>query len=543
MSADVTSGTSATSGCLALIFFAFGLACAKAPPSGDARLAPALGAKPKRSQERPEILITVELPGAGALAVEQQLLAPIEHAISAVSALDEIEGRATPGRALLRVRFAVGTDPYTAMTALRDAMPLTTFPSDASHPVIERSDPAAGLMFVLLAPDTPGDAVGPGEHEAMETLGNAVAQQPGITAVRQCGWARPVLVVDLDPAKLSATGLTLDAVVESIEPEISVGLREVGIDAMLAASIKPIDGVTRLRDAAALRVESREGPCTVLGSIGRAHPALQVWGTPEAIANAQALVDAAPLASRVRTWRLGDPSTALARVASTRPPDEARIAMQHWLASDGHEPAWLVQDHTDPAWLLAAGNPALLSLGHSAGEEIHVWSPAAPLPLQLRICGPELESLIHVTEALAAALRSEARLEHIATWVPRYTPQAVFTIDREAAARHGIPSSALSRWAPLFTGGELALGSHVVLHVDGSPSASVPLRGASGSVASTALGTVRVESEPTFIAHVDRRRCTAVDVQHARVEDRGRIEALLPTIALPVGVSVTIVQP
>ncbi len=253
------------------------------------------------------MLVTVELPGASAFEVEQQVVVPIEHAISSAPGIAEIEieSVATVGRARLYVSFASGTDPYTAMTGLRDAMPQDSLPIEAGYPVLERADRDASLMFVRLDPDGAGDAVGPGEHEAMEVLGDAVGQQPGVWKVMRCGWARQVLVAEIDPVKLVALGLTLEPIIEYIGAKVPAGLGDAGIDDMMAALAAPlpapIGGMVRLSDVASVRVESREGSCAVLGAMGRAHPTLQIWGTPAGIANAKTIVQDAAIVARVRT--------------------------------------------------------------------------------------------------------------------------------------------------------------------------------------------------------------------------------------------------
>jgi multidrug efflux pump subunit AcrB len=523
------------------------LACAKEPqppPSGDPAVAIAaalFAPKPKG----PQVLVTVELAGTSAFEVERALLEPIERAFATAGAVDEIESIATPGGARLYVSFAAGTDPYTAMTALRDAMPRESLPIEASHPVLERADRDGSLMFALLAPDTPGDAVGPGDHDAMDALGDTVAQQPGVWKVMRCGWARPVLVVEIDPVKLAAFGLTLDPIVERVESKL-VGAIDLGIDDMMAALVGTTAGEVGLSELASLRVESREGSCAVLGAMGRAHPTLQIWGTPEGIANAQTIVRDAAIAPRVRAWTPGDPSTSLAMVASLRPPEELRAVLMRWLASDTREPAWLVhmQDATEPSWLLAGRSTSLLSFSRAASEGFHMWWPGAPVPVDVRICGPELETLTRTADAFAAALHSDELLDDVVAWVPRQTPQVVFAVDREAAARHGVPASDIARWAPLFLGGELALGRDVVLKIGGGHGASIPLRGASGSVPSSALFTAREGSEPSFISRVDGQRCTTVSLQPRRAEDRAKVEALVrDKLELPVGVYSTIVPP
>lgn len=266
------------------------LGCNKATPAlpsgeADAALVKALLDEPAKG---PQLLVTIARPGASTLEVERQLLVPIERAISSVDDIDEIESVATPSRGRIYVSFASGVDPLAASQSLRAAMPSDTLPVDAV-PTIERADRNGGLMFVLLSPASP-EAGGAGPPDAMEALRLELMQQPGVWKVQRCGFARQVLVVEPDPSKLSAYGLTIDRVIAHLESNIDMGLSSPRLDDVIPAVESPIDGTVRLDDIAVIRIQPREHECKVIGAIGNTPRMLQIWGTTEGIASARRAV-------------------------------------------------------------------------------------------------------------------------------------------------------------------------------------------------------------------------------------------------------------
>lgn len=528
--------------CLAALVLACACKPDPPPPSGGDPVVAITSALLAPDAPGPQVLVTVELPGAGALDVEQQIVIPLEHAITqAVPGIASIESAATTGRARVYIGYESGIDPFTAMSAVRDAIPVTQLPTEASVPGIERADRGGQVMFVLLPPERPGEPVGAEPQAELQRLGDAIAQQAGIWKLRHCGHLRPVLAITLDPTKLVAYGLALDRVVEWIEAKVVDGLGTRTLDEAMAALSSPIDGIVRLTDVAVLRATSRESTCTVTGVSGAIAPTLEVWGTADGIASATKVVHDHALGPRVRTWTVGDPDTPTAIVASSLSPDDERGALLRWLASDTVEPGWLVRDGEDPAWLLAGPGTSLRSFGRAAEQGLHMWWPGAPAQVTARICGPELDVLARTADAFVGTVARDELLDDAVAWAPPPRPRRTFVIDREAAGRHGVSAAEIQRMLPLLHGVEQRISDDVVVTVDTADPSSLGVRGSAGLVRITELGTLRAEAEPAFVFRADRQRCVNVDLQPRRAEDRERIEALVrERIELPPGVIVTI---
>ena len=471
----------------------------------------------------PIAIVHVALRGADVASVERELLVPIEHAASSVAGVAGLAGVAFPGRAQLTVTFEPSTDPFAAMTSLRDAMPLNTLPSAADAPVIERIDRDALPLFAMYPDAATAEARGPDGETAIATLAYAVMREPGVSKARWCGVVHDTLVVEVDVDKLTAFGIGIDRLIDAVDGDV---LRPVEPAKLGEATL---DGTAQLRDVAVLRTEPREGGCTVIGPT-RA-PTIAIWAKPEGIANATKVLQAEP---KLRIFTTDDP---LAIVNTTLAPDERRAVVQRWLARD-HAPAWLVQDGDEEAWLLASPTTSLRSFSMAAADDLHMWWPGAPTPLSARVCGDDLEVIAKVANQFAT-VGFDDLLDDVAVWVPPARPQRTFSLDREAAARHGISAYELQRLGPLLVGEELVLRDDLVVRVPVTSVPALAVKATAGIVPVSALGTVLVDAQPAFITRFDRRRCIAVDLQPRRTEDRTRIEELVQQrIELPTGVYV-----
>jgi hypothetical protein len=73
---------------------------------------------------------------------------------------------------------------------------------------------------------------------------------------------------------------------------------------------------------------------------------------------------------------------------------------------------------------------------------------------------------------------------------------------------------------------------------------ALPLRGSDGVVMSDSVFSKEAREVPAFIGRVNRQRCSTIDLQPRRPEDREKIEALVEAQAeLPVGVTLTFAKP
>lgn len=530
------------------------------PPVEDPAIAIAIAealpvAKPPAAPG-PQLLVTVDLAGASVLAVDTELLDPIERAITEADAIAStpaiatMEGIATPGRARVYVSLRSGSDPLAVSAALRLAIeragPASGLASDMAEVVspvtIERADRNGALLFAVVEPENPDRPPSLEPDPAFARLADRVAQQPGVWKVKRCGERRRVLVFELDMRRMQAYGLAVDTLAQWIEAQVPAGLRALGLDGAMRTLSSPVAGSIRLTDLAALRDETTRGACTVTNATGGTAPTLEIWGTPAGIAAASAVLRSDAAAPRVQLWTPGNRETPTAVVSSLLSPDELRGEQLRWLASERGAPAWLLQDGDDPAWLLAGEDTSLLSFSLATMHEMHIWWPGAPPPVTARICGAPHDALAETASTLAGRMSDDELLDDVAVWIAAMRPRKSFELDRTIAAARGVEPRAVARVARLLSSNELRIGHDIVLRIADRDAPLLSVSSTAGAVPLRDLGTVRDVLEPAFVLHVDRRRCVLVDLQPRRTEDRARIESLVAERAqpLPSDVVVTI---
>src|SRR5690606_16737101 len=89
----------------------------------------------------PYVFIQVEYPGASPEAIENDIIKPVENAITSVDGIRRIYATMTEGRGGIQVEFRLDVDIASATQEIRDkvAMVRPTFPRDAKDPLITRS--------------------------------------------------------------------------------------------------------------------------------------------------------------------------------------------------------------------------------------------------------------------------------------------------------------------------------------------------------------------------------------------------------------------
>lgn len=205
----------------------------------------------------PRVRIAVGYAGASPAEVEQSVVAPLERALSALPRLRRLEARADEGQAALVVDFAADLDEDAAAVAVREALApaLAMLPREATPPAVSR-----GQIDGWVYAEVP---LGRGEQAR-----RVVEVLAGVRVVERCTPTRVQVAVRLRGDKLSAAGLTADAVHDALAraaidvpggrvddpavPRIRVG------GAVADPAALPVDARgTRLADVADLALEPR----------------------------------------------------------------------------------------------------------------------------------------------------------------------------------------------------------------------------------------------------------------------------------------------
>jgi hydrophobe/amphiphile efflux-1 (HAE1) family protein len=175
---------------------------------------PRLPVAPLPQIDFPTILVSAALPGASAETMSTSVAAPLERQFAQIAGLTEMTSFSGLGATSVALQFdlnrnidAAGQDVQAAITAASRTLPQTmTLP-----PTYKKVNPADAAVLVLsVRSDTlPMTVV---DEYADNFLAQQIAQVPGVAQVSIGGEQRPAIRIQVDPAKLAASGLTLEEV-------------------------------------------------------------------------------------------------------------------------------------------------------------------------------------------------------------------------------------------------------------------------------------------------------------------------------------------
>ncbi len=168
----------------------------------------------------PMVSVTTMLRGAGPEEVETTVTKPIEEAVNTISGIDELRSQTIEGVSRVTVMFTLERPVDVAAQDVRDRVSaiMGMLPPEIEPPIIERMDPdAAPVMSVTLSSATRS------LREITEVADKQIKQRletvNGIGQVIIAGGRRREIHVNLDGAKLSSYGITVDQVRDALQRE------------------------------------------------------------------------------------------------------------------------------------------------------------------------------------------------------------------------------------------------------------------------------------------------------------------------------------
>lgn len=176
----------------------------------------------------PTITVQTEDPDAAPAEVEELVTRPIEERVGAVPGVVRVESVSREGRSEVILDFAWGTRIDQAMADVREKLDRVDLPTTASRPIVLRYDPSAEpIMRLALRPVPDADRtrdVSPADlavlrEAADETVKRELEKLAGVAAVEIHGGEEEEILVELDPDRLSALGITSDQVVAALQAD------------------------------------------------------------------------------------------------------------------------------------------------------------------------------------------------------------------------------------------------------------------------------------------------------------------------------------
>lgn len=185
--------------------------------------------------------------------IESSLTKLIEGAVSRVSGVKEVRSTSERDASIVTLEFDWGTNMDLAVQNIReelDQIPDFMFPDDADKPVIERYDPA-DIPLMGLSLSGGGNTPGQLQKIAEDYLEDPLAGIEGVASVMVFGGPPREVLVTVDHDKLSAAGMSLEAVVGRLKQEnfnLSVGNLKEGYKDYLVRAVGEFTSLSQIED-------------------------------------------------------------------------------------------------------------------------------------------------------------------------------------------------------------------------------------------------------------------------------------------------------
>ncbi|HET9040934.1 MAG TPA: efflux RND transporter permease subunit, partial [Gemmatimonadales bacterium] len=166
----------------------------------------------------PFVSVAIPYPGASPDGVEKEVLDPIEEQISAISGVKKINGQAEDGFGLITIEFVFEKPLAEATQDIRDAISeiRSDLPDEMEEPIIKKLNDTDRPIVSLALTST---RLSPAEltRLADPPITRELRSIPGVAEVAVSGKLEREMTVELRPADLQATGVSVAEVVQALQ--------------------------------------------------------------------------------------------------------------------------------------------------------------------------------------------------------------------------------------------------------------------------------------------------------------------------------------
>ncbi|WP_329742251.1 efflux RND transporter permease subunit [Dyella sp. A6] len=160
--------------------------------------------------QAPSLVVTTQYPGASASTMASLVTTPLERQFGQISGLSMMTSDSSAGLSTIVLQFGMNQDIDVASQNVQAAIKQAILPASLPYqPVYNRVNPAdAPIMTLALSSKTmPLRDV---NNYADSILAQKLSQVPGVGLVSIAGNVKPAVRIQVNPAKLSGMGLTLE---------------------------------------------------------------------------------------------------------------------------------------------------------------------------------------------------------------------------------------------------------------------------------------------------------------------------------------------
>jgi multidrug efflux pump subunit AcrB len=211
----------------------------------------------------PTLEVRVRYPGGSVTDVESAVTTPVERLCGKLPRVNRMHGYSLPERSLVTLELERGADLDDSLRRLQEQLRSVgqLLPQEASFPVATRGQGAIVARYGARSDTLPLVQLGELVDGAFEV---PAAQTSGVGLVQACGQLHRQTTVDVDPAALARTGLTLSDVSETL------GKAGAGTaDALAPLILRYANGApVRLKDVARIQDDAVTSDCRAFDERG-----------------------------------------------------------------------------------------------------------------------------------------------------------------------------------------------------------------------------------------------------------------------------------
>lgn len=165
----------------------------------------------------PVIQVLANYPGASPSTIRDTVARPIEDQLAGAPDLDHVQTTIQQGGATIAAYFSLSSDKTADLTEVQRRLQSaqSQLPSDLQAPSIVTYDPSQGTVVELTVSTNRINAYAL-SNLVNNTIVPQMEQLPGVSLVQTSGAVTPSIQVAIDPARLSASGATMNDVINAV---------------------------------------------------------------------------------------------------------------------------------------------------------------------------------------------------------------------------------------------------------------------------------------------------------------------------------------
>jgi hydrophobic/amphiphilic exporter-1 (mainly G- bacteria), HAE1 family len=224
----------------------------------------------------PTISVFAGLPGASAETMAATVATPLEKSFSAIAGVDNITSSSSLGSTNVTLQFSPDRDIDAAAQDVNAAISATLafLPSTIIPPSYRKQNPAASpiLFFALTSSAMSLTAL---DEVAETTIAQRLSMVDGVSQVNVFGSAKYAVRVELDPAQLTARGLSVNEIAQAVRANnvtLPTGVLYGRDRTLTILATGQLQNATQFRN---MVVANRNGAPIHLGDLGRVYDGIQ----------------------------------------------------------------------------------------------------------------------------------------------------------------------------------------------------------------------------------------------------------------------------